>query len=149
MTIMETAKLYRVVIDTNILVSSLLGKGSDFTVIERFKQNHFLMYINGNLMKEYDTKLNQLLKDHLLKDSVAVGQLLNEIRLRAAALRILIDPPIRSTDPKDNCILEVALAGGLDFIITNDSKDLLSLNGNKALGNTKIIKSPEFFTVSQ
>lgn len=144
MSIMETGKMLRVVIDTSVLVSSLIGKGAAFTTIERFKQNHFIAYINGHLMEEYDKKLNELLKTGTIKDSDQVSKLLNEFRARAVCLRIPIDTSIRSTDPKDNSLLEVALVGGLNFIITNDSRDLLSLNGNPSLGPTKVIRPEEF-----
>lgn len=145
MAIMDINKLLRVVIDTNIIVSSLIGKGgASYKVMERFKQNHFVMYLNGNLMKEYDNKINQLLRENVIKDVQAAGTMLNEIRSRSVALKIPIDPPIRSTDPKDNCVLEVAFVGVLDFIITNDSRDLLSLDGSKALGKTRVVKPLDF-----
>lgn len=145
MPIIETKKIPRVVIDTNIIISSLISnKGDSFTVIERFKQNHFTMYINANLIREYDNKINQFVKEGLIKDSVAANKILKEIRNRAVPLRIPINPPIRCTDPKDNHVLEVAIVGNLDYIITNDSKDLPEIEGNKALGKTKIVNSKTF-----
>lgn len=144
MAIMEINKLLRVVLDTNILVSSLIGRGASYKILERFKQNHFVLYSNANLSREYSNKLNQLIQEGLLKDPYAVSKLLNEIRLRSVHLRMPIDPPIRSTDPKDNCVLEVALVGGLNYIVTSDSRDLLSLRGSESLGKTQVITPEEF-----
>ena len=46
-----------------------------------------------------------------------------------------------SSDPDDNLILGIALAGGADFIVTGDKAHLLSL---KKAGNTRIVPLSDF-----
>lgn len=156
MAIIETRKKLRVVIDTNVIISSLIQKesaseiierGAPFKIMERFRQNHFVMYINGHLMEEYDKKINQLIGQGVIKDPSAAGSILNDIRGRAVSLKHPIDPPLRCTDPKDNHVLEVALVGGLDYIVTDDSRDLFGLEGNTLLNNTKVINTETFIKI--
>ncbi len=68
------------------------------------------------------------------------GRLINELRDVATILNIL--PRISlSPDPADNYLLAMAAAGGADFLITGDKRDLLAL---RIHAGAKIVTVREF-----
>lgn len=118
----------RIVLDTNIFISTFLfgGKLEDF--ITKLLENHDL-YFSRNLIEEVSSKL---------KEKGASKEILDEFMI-IVEHSILVD--VKSVvnicrDPKDNFILELARDSQADFLITGD-KDLLEL---KQWEGTKIIR---------
>jgi uncharacterized protein len=68
------------------------------------------------------------------------GNMINGLRYRA---HVLADLPTLevSQDPDDNPVLAMAVAGGADFLVSGDKRDLLSL---KVIEKTKIVTARKF-----
>src|SRR5262245_14423859 len=115
----------RVVIDTNVLISSLfLTTSTPAQAVEK-------AITNAQLVATTDT-LRELIEKLLLpKFDPYVRRDRREALLeRVASLLEIVDvlQPIRaSRDPKDDKFLEAAVNGRADIIVTGD-KDLLDLN---------------------
>lgn len=130
----------RVVIDTNILVSSLLVKlGFPVTIYRAWRAGHFTLVtceeqideLRATLRKPY---LTARIKPH------QTGRLINDIREQAEMIDSL--PHVRrSPDSTDDFLLALCEAGNADYMVTGDKSGLLLLNSHK---NTRIISARHF-----
>ena len=117
--------MIRAVVDTNIFVSGLLTTGTSKIVVDKGLNRAFTLLISGPLRKETSLTLKKFVKKGLLSKS-DVNKFLWELVSRSEL--VIRNVPLKvCRDPKDNMILETALCGKADFIVTGD-KDLLVLN---------------------
>lgn len=128
----------RAVLDTNVFVSALLGKGSPTRLYEAFKQGSFWLVSSKELIAE--------LAEVLLRPELAISAADIKIAFRLLRRRALIIQPTHRInvcrDPSDNLVLECALSGNSDWIVTGD-KDLLVLHpfrGIRIVSPTSFLK---------
>lgn len=116
----------RVVLDTNILVSALITKGTP-------PDQLYQAWLRGDI--EIVTSAAQLeeVVDVLARPRIRAYVDRNEADRMVTALRlratVLEDVPVvnRSPDPNDDPILAAAVAGAVDLVVSGDKKDLLAL----------------------
>lgn len=137
----------RIVFDTNVIIGAHRTRGACYKLLERFKQGHFDLFINGNLFPEYDKKLNDLLRRGELTDPLAISINLGEIKRRAIPLRIPIGIQYPTNDPDDRSLFEIAYVAPIDFIVSNDRRDVLQYNGDPILKGAVIVKPAEFLNI--
>ena len=128
----------RVVIDTNIFISGLLGSGSCRKVYLSFKEGEFELVVSEVLFEELKFVIERP-KFHLLIDAEEKKEVILFIRSKA----IFVKPKRKFNicrDTKDNKLLECALEARADFIVSRD-KDLLIL---KSFLGTSIVSPKEF-----
>ncbi|MEW6040521.1 MAG: putative toxin-antitoxin system toxin component, PIN family [Elusimicrobiota bacterium] len=128
-----------VVIDTNVFISALWGSEACRQIYELLKEDKFHLAISDDLLSEIKRTLNRL-KFNLQKEEVI--DIAEHIRQKAKKI-FPKETILLCRDPKDNIILECALAGKVDFIVTGD-KDLLSLNSFR---NIPIITPRQFLAI--
>jgi uncharacterized protein len=132
---MKGEKELRVVIDTNVLISSIFWEGGApheviLLAIDRKIEN----FTSPEILRE----IEKVLKEKFGQPDEMVER---QVRLIAGYSEIII-PNMRINvveDPKDNMILECAECGEVDFIVTGD-QHLLKLKRYKCIG---IINSRE------
>ncbi len=117
----------RVVIDSNVVVSALLrATGTPSVVVGHGLSGDFVWIISEDLVAELKRVLvRPRLRALLTQDGDAIALFLDDIQQRA----LLVQPAHRidvSRDPDDNRVLEAAVAGEADYIVTGD-RDLLEL----------------------
>lgn len=130
----------KVVVDTNILVSSLIcERGNPALLINAFKNNEFELISSSQLMDEFIEVIERphirqkyKLTDEEIKDFI-------EYIYRKATMVPGIYKVKRSEDPKDNMFLACALEGRADYLITGDPH----------LGNLKYYHGIQIVTVKQ
>jgi len=137
----------KVVIDTNILISSTItSKGKPNQVIKAWEKGLFLLVISDQILEELrDVAKRERLRNkyrlfperiHVLAENLKIGVEkivpLSEQRLS-----------ISSRDAKDNILLACSFGGEADYLVTGD-RDLLDLSGNPKLGSLKIVSPKEF-----
>jgi putative PIN family toxin of toxin-antitoxin system len=118
----------RAVVDTNILIRALIKPGGTVgPVLTRLRNGDYVLLYAEPLLYELVAKLalpRIRIKYHL--DDEAVEAIMALILLRGEPVT-----PMRRIqaclDPKDDVLLEVAVAGRADFIVTGDD-DLLVLH---------------------
>jgi len=132
----------RVVIDTNIFISFLIGK--------RLKElkNHIIdfkvrLIFCDQIIKEIlkvtqRPKLKKYFPKQDIEDLIDLIQTIGDHFEIADELKIC-------RDPKDNFLLELAIAGKADYIVTGDS-DLLVLD---KINSTRIISYKDFEVIMQ
>jgi putative PIN family toxin of toxin-antitoxin system len=112
----------RVVLDTNVLISGLLG-GTATEVIRRWRGGAFDLIVSEEIVSEYE----QVLKRPKFKlPEWVVQELLDYIHSKSQWVEphAIIESVVR--DPFDAKFLEAAIAGHADWIVSGD-KDLLEL----------------------
>ncbi len=134
-----------VVLDSNVIISSLLhSNGNSSRVIELWRKQYFQVLISNYILSEIkdalrDKQLGQ--KYHLSSSKQA--RLLTQL-YHSGQISDPISPfAPTSRDPKDNLIIQLALTGHADYLVTGD-KDLLVLAGHKSIKPLKIITPHDF-----
>ena len=114
----------RVVIDTNVFISSFLGRGNPKQIIDLWKNGSLTICLSREIIDEYVEVLIRL----GIKNAREIEELL---QLFAQGYHSIFTAKIKTLkivmeDPDDNKVLECAKAGNVDYIISND-KHLLKL----------------------
>ena len=126
------------VVDTNVFVSGLLKGKVTRAIVNALIDNKFRLIISVDLFNELIITANKPRLAPFI-DEFDKTILTSLIKDRFP----LINPSERvdiCRDPEDNKVLEAAVAGNADSIVTGD-KDLLAL---KSIKNTSIITPKEF-----
>ena len=113
-------------IDTNILVSALLaGTSLPARLLLLWQDGDFKLLTSVAQLDE----LMRVTRYPKIRERLAptlAGRLINNLRQRAIVLDRLPTVTV-CADPNDDYLLAMARAGGADFLITGDKRDLLSL----------------------
>ncbi len=129
----------RIVIDTNVLISSFIGRGSSHKVLEHCIRHHQVV-TSQFILDE--------LREKLVEKFKYAPELANEaIALLQSRMNLVVPEPLTAPvcrDADDDNILATALAGQCECIITGD-KDLLVLQKFNAI---KIV-NPATFAVNE
>lgn len=134
-------KNYRVIFDTNVWISFLIGKRLS-KLKTYISQGQITVITTEQLLNEIKlVTQREKLKKYFPKQSV--DELIE--LLETIAEKHNIEPRnFLSRDPKDNFLLDLIDFSNADYLVTGD-KDLLDLNPFK---NTKIISPSEFEAIS-
>ncbi|MCI0481184.1 MAG: putative toxin-antitoxin system toxin component, PIN family [Candidatus Dadabacteria bacterium] len=107
----------RVVSDTNVLISGMLWSGNESRLLRRFKTNEVTNLTSPQMLREFEGVISR----------GKFGLTANEIEFATSlvlAFSMLLHPKERvdviKKDPADNRILECALDGNADYIISGD-----------------------------
>lgn len=134
----------RLVIDTNILVSALLaGTSLPAHLVVLWREGRFDLLTSADQLDELMRVTRYPKIRERLTPSLA-GRLVNELRDVAAVVQNLPTVAV-CTDPYDNYLLAIAVAGAADFLVTGDKRDLLGL---KLYESTRIITVRDFLTMT-
>ena len=113
----------RAVVDTNLFVSALLGSSTNQTLYRAFRERRFMLILSTDLLAELAEVLT---RPQLHLPPGEISELLRLIGQEAEIVRVMHHVN-DCRDPKDNIVLESALTGRADAIVTGD-KDLLDLH---------------------
>ena len=128
-----------VVFDTNILFSGFGWKGSPYHCIQLARQNKVLSVTCFEILAEFEEKLQSKMTVSSANSSKAV----TEIILFSKLITIPNKLKFIADDPDDDRILECALIGNADYIVTGDHH-LLSLGSYM---NVKIVNAKDFLAL--
>ena len=126
----------RVVLDTNIFISAVLG-GRLGVVIDEWKAGKFKLIVTDSIAREYLEVVNRPKFKIPQAEIIAVSDYLlqlGEFVTPTEEIHIIV------ADPTDDKFLEAALAGKVDYIVSGDNH-LLEL---KSLREIPIITGKEF-----
>ncbi|MDR1142571.1 MAG: putative toxin-antitoxin system toxin component, PIN family [Planctomycetaceae bacterium] len=133
---MLKGKIIRIIIDTNIWISSLLSARL-FQKIESILVLDHILLFSKHLVNELERTVNkQKFQNNI--DIITYNAIFQRIRQTATFVDVQSIVEI-CRDPKDNFLLALAKEGNADYLITGD-KDLLIL---KKYGKTKIVTIKE------
>jgi len=130
----------RIVLDTNIFISGIFWKGASNKVLMNWKEGKFTLVTSLETILE----IIKVLKDFKIKLSEDMIKELVDLIVQNS---IIVEPKekidIVKDDPNDNIFIETAVAGNVDYIITQDNH-LLKI---KEFNGIRIITPEEFLDV--
>lgn len=125
----------RVLVDTNVLISFLLGRGEGGSIREIFRAflaGRFTLLLPRWVLDELITTVKTKPR---LSNRISVEQLdrFTDLLMLSAEQIDEIDSPVPAVtrDPDDDYVLAYALVGAANYLVTGDM-DLLSLQGRIA-----------------
>jgi putative PIN family toxin of toxin-antitoxin system len=121
------------VIDTNVIVSGLMRtSGPPAEALNAAKARVFSWLISPHLINEAAGVLSRPhIRRHITLNDEAMAEFFAEV----SGVAILVEPTDRldvSRDADDNRVLEAAVAGNADYIVTGD-RDLLALGSHQGI----------------
>jgi uncharacterized protein len=133
----------RVVLDTNILISALIipGRAPDL-LYQGWKDGRFTLITSTEQLDEF-RRVTRYPKLKIFIEPSKAGAMFNKLRQLAFVVDKLPHVAI-SKDPADNFVLAMAVAGGADFLVTGDKRDLLRL---RRVGRTRIVSVNRFLNM--
>lgn len=128
-------KRYRIVIDTNVIVSALKSKnGFSFSLLSIIDDQRFKVFISIPIVLEYEDAIKRE-RSGINLNAAEINDVLDFICLIAEQRKIFyLWRPILK-DAKDDMFLELAVESECDFIITFNTKDFKGIEkfGIKAI----------------
>ena len=116
----------RIVVDTSVIISALIGKkGSNREILRRCLQGNYKPLMSNTLFLEYeDVSARPRIKKLCPLDKKDIRELLNAFYSICEWVPIyyLWRPNLK--DEGDNFLIELAIAGNAEIIVTNNVKDL-------------------------
>ena len=131
----------RYILDTNVVVSGLLFDNSKPAIALQYIFQHGEFLLSLELLEEIAEVLSRdKFKRYITNDE---REEFLETLLERANLIEVVDTVEECRDPKDNHILELALSGEANIIVTGD-KDLLVMNPFR---NIEIMSVEQFLVI--
>lgn len=128
----------RVVFDTNVVASASFWRGKPFDCLSAWAQGKCEAVVSPATLAEYHETVEELRLRYAERKPVEWGDALAESA-------VLVFPTDRASgatsDPDDEMILECALTGEVDYIVSGDKKHLLSLSEFRGI---RIVSPAEF-----
>lgn len=124
-------------LDTNILISGFVFGGKPLQCIQKAILKEYQLVLSSFILEE--TKRNLILKFYVPTDEAE--KFLNAMMVLATIVEPKPFLKVIKTKINDNRILETALIGDADYLVTGDKKDILAL---ASIGATKIVTPSQF-----
>lgn len=134
----------KITVDTNVLVSTAFWYGPSNEIIGKVESGEIELFLSEEIIEEFSGVLDyKEIRDKIKNKHL---EALKTLDTRVCISKII--SPIKKIDiikedPDDNKILECALAGNVDYIVTQDNH-LLRL---KEFEEIKIVTPKEFLTI--
>jgi putative PIN family toxin of toxin-antitoxin system len=131
----------KVVFDTNVVASASFWRGKPFDCLTAWAQGKCEAVVSPATLAEYHETVEELCLRYADRKPVEWADVLAESG-------VLVFPTDRATgatsDPDDEMILECALAGEVDYIVSGDKKHLLLLGQFRGI---RIVSPAEFVRI--
>lgn len=127
----------RVVIDTNVYISGVTYPGRSREVLELMVKDKIKVYISSFIIQE----IQKVLKEKFGWNVKAIDRFVTFLKKKTILINPKITLSVIAEKDDDNRILECAVDGKAQYLITGDKKHLLSLKSYKGV---KIASPGEF-----
>ena len=132
----------KIVLDTNVWLSGIFWDGEASKIIEKAEKKEIQIIISEDILSEIVNVLNRESKfqKYILNLRLSIEDLIRTILSISTLIEIKNKLDIIKADPKDYIILEIALDGRVEYIISYDNHLLNMIE----FRNIKIISPGEF-----
>lgn len=135
-----TESKLKVVIDTNVLISAFVFGGKPLEIIKLLLKDKIELYISPFIINE----LIRILREKFNWEEDKIDKVLDILKLKAIEIYPNTKVSLIKEKADDNHILECALEGRVDYIISGDKRHILPLKEFKGI---KIISVNEFLEI--
>jgi conserved hypothetical protein TIGR00305 len=136
---MSSGRKTEVVLDTNVLVSAALSDGKPFEILRLAEQGEIISVTSPAIVTE--------LRDVLKRDRLPFSEdQVDELVTKVLSISRVIEPEVNieavADDPDDDKILECAVAGDVDCLVSGDSHllDLENYRGMSIYSPAELIR---------
>jgi putative PIN family toxin of toxin-antitoxin system len=122
-------KKTRILLDTNVLFAGLYSsEGASFRVLQAIEEGKLKVVISTTLLFEYEDilKRNQVI---LRLTNQEIEKILDYLCMQSEHQKIYFLWRPSLADPKDDHLLELAIASGTKLIVTHNTKDFKEAEG--------------------
>ena len=139
-------KKLRVILDTNVIVSGIiLSRGTPYSIIELWRRGAFLLITSS---EHIDEVVDVLRRAKIANNyDIPVEKLTSIVKLLKQKSHVVRPTPCTQTipirDKKDTFLLETAITGKAEYLVTGD-KDLISLRNQSTIKPLNIITPQQF-----
>lgn len=134
----------KIVIDTNIFISALFfPKSKPSLLLDLCLRNKFKLVVSDYLIEELRLVLDRPKWKNFKSNYSFISDLFIYLEKYAIWVKLTKKIKVIPRDKKDTLILQTAMLGKADYLITGD-KDLLVLKNDKRLKKLKIITLAKF-----
>ncbi|MDG6224100.1 MAG: putative toxin-antitoxin system toxin component, PIN family [Candidatus Thermoplasmatota archaeon] len=130
--------MVRIVLDSNILISGFFWNGNERSLLTRCKSGKIRSVTSEQILSETEMVLRK--KFHVPDDKIHA--FIQSLILMSDLVFITDSLYVIEDDPKDNMVLETAILGKAEYIISGDNH-LLKI---KQYDSVRIIQSSEFLS---
>lgn len=137
--------MLKVVFDTNIIVSGLIAhSGNPYKILEAWRQGDVVLLVSKPIVDE----VVSVLQRPFFREKRQIGKA-DVVRIRRALETdtVMVSPQVHlkvvANDPADDRILECALEGGADYLVSGDHH-LLEL---KRYRHVRIVTARQFLAI--
>src|SRR6266508_1158958 len=112
----------RVVVDTNVVISSYLSsQGASHTILTSWRNQSFDLVVSEPILEEYGRALQypHVRKRHNLSDD-EIAKIVDDFRDLAQVVAPSASLDVVAADPEDNKIIECAVEGKADYIVSGN-----------------------------
>ena len=108
--------MLKVVLDTNILLSSISRKSPYSYILTALFENKYELYVSTEILLEYEEKINTIF------DAQVAETLISALLMRSNVKKIepYFDLHLIKNDIDDNKFINCAFAGNVHFLVSND-----------------------------
>ncbi len=134
----------KVVLDTNVWLSGIFWEGEASKIIEKVERKNIQIFISEGILSEIVNVLNRESKfrKYILNLKLSIEDLLRTILSISTFVETKIKLDIIKIDPKDNIILEAALEGKVDYIVSYDNHllNMIEFRGIKIINPREFLR---------
>lgn len=106
----------RVVIDTNVLLVSVFPQGKYHWLYEMIEREKIEVLITNDILLEYEEIISRKLSIEVARNLIQMLLFSNNV----LKVDIFYQWNLIDADPDDNKFIDCAIAGGADYLISND-----------------------------
>jgi len=134
----------KLVLDTNVWLSGIFWEGEASKIIEKAEKKNIQILISENILSEIVDVLNKESKfqKYILNLKLSIEEILRAVLSISNLIETKAKLDIIKADPKDNIILEAALDGKVDYIVSYDSHllNMIEFRGIKIISPGEFLK---------
>ena len=133
--------MIRITVDTNVLISATFWHGDSEKIINKVENKELILVLSEPILEEYYKVLEyDEIKEKIINKELEMKQSVLRVSLISEIIEVKSKIDLIKDDTEDNKIIECAVDGSVNYIISKD-KHLLKIKEYKGI---KILKPEEF-----
>lgn len=133
----------KIVLDTNVWLSAIFWEGEAAQIVEMAEEENFKLIVTKDILSE----INEVVGKEAKFKKFLETQNIEELFIKFLYLTDMVEPSrklnVITADPDDNKIIEAAVAGKADYILSRDKH----LTGLQEFEGIRILTPTEFLKI--
>ena len=136
--------MIRITVDTNVLVSATFWYGASYRIIELVEKGKVELVLSEAIIQEFSAVLEyEEIKKKIVNKRLLMLRAVEKLVLMSKILVPAIKIAVVKEDPDDDKVLECAVAGNVDYLVSKDNHLLKIIK----YGKIKIVSPEEFLNL--